>query len=417
MASANNRSVQLRSTRKLNRLLRVCVAASVVSFSWGASARADGTCSTRAPQNACGPCRLETDCGGSRSTSYCQRDRPRSCGPVGSPTSSTPGGATADSIVVTQTATSDASVHIGALAVDCGWVDSDSGPGVQCTLRGAAPGNTTVAAWMQDEVVCDRGNPQFNTVLHGGSWSEGTQMMAIQAPGFRVLLGPGVEVWVANDFSAVEVATARERVRLEFQSTNGSVAVSRPSQADSRVATAPWMADLTVPRSAVRRGGRSTYPCVPPSSPPGSATVPPAPVERVPVVADLVRAAGLSVRDDGMVATDCEELVRPTFQAVVWGGSVGTVYYLGIPGGDQNCWGSGGIQSRLLVATNDGYRVVLWHDGPICRLPRESGQVADVLLGGPGMDESPRMRWNGQDFVSAGAVRENAVPTNLECFG
>lgn len=222
------------------------------------SAEADGTCTPRATQNACGTCRIEADCGGGRSTAFCQRGVPQGCGGGGSTSAPSASSPTTTEMVVASEGDA-ATVRIGAIVVSC-QVYSNFVAG--CTLQGTGRGPATIS-WWADELICDRNAPEWN----GAHWYYESSV-SVPASGGRALLGSGVEVWFSQDVSVVEVSAPTGRVRLEAHINAGTFSARRVNTTDPRAQSAPWIADLSADRRAVSSHGHRSYPCVPPTVPP-----------------------------------------------------------------------------------------------------------------------------------------------------
>lgn len=57
------------------------IAGALCGLLWAQASVQAGTCVMSSPTNRCGPCRLESHCGGTDHTRYCLAQKPRGCGP------------------------------------------------------------------------------------------------------------------------------------------------------------------------------------------------------------------------------------------------------------------------------------------------------------------------------------------------
>jgi len=124
-----------------------------------------------------------------------------------------------------------------------------------------------------------------------------------------------------------------------------------------------------------------------------------------PAVADLAKAAGMSINADGSIHNACDEDVTPLVSEIDFGGAVGTAELLVIPGGQAmpTCYGDVPGDMYLFATDSAGYRQIFQGGGYIMVLPTTQNGVHNFALGGPGMT-FPVFSWDGTTFAPSGSI-------------
>lgn len=117
-------------------------------------------------------------------------------------------------------------VRAGAALLDCTAVHAAHAALTECRLRGPA-GDATLA-WGQsddaDRVLCSR-KPQAYSWEHGGGWDAGAELFrTLGAQGARLVLAPGVELWIAPKLEKLELSSGKRTIELEVDLEGSKIA-------------------------------------------------------------------------------------------------------------------------------------------------------------------------------------------------